>query len=241
MANVNQYTAALRDAGTHHIYSDFDRDQADTEWVDTITDTGTVLMGDATDGTAVLTPSDGTVADNDEAYLATPNEGFIFAAGRPIYGRARIKFTEVAAGVANVAFGFQNAVGANSILDDGAGLKVSGSTLGIYKVDGESVWRCVSSCNGTSTVTASSKAAVAATWYKLEIFCYDTGLSTKMGVVYKVDGEYLKDSNGNVIRHEVAVASATEMSVFFGIKLGAATNNDTLIVDNVYVSQKRSA
>ncbi len=218
--------------------SDFGEDQADTAFIDTITDTGTVLMGDAVNGTATLTPSDGTVADNDEAYLAAPNANFKFGTNRNIYGLCKLRFTETTATIYNVAFGFQNAVGANSIVDDGAGVKTSGSTLAIYKVDGGAVWKCASACNGTATVSTSTSPAVTATDYVLEIFCEDwDGVS--MEVSYKVNGDYLKDSNNVVIKHTVAIASATEMQLWVGAKLGAATNNDTTVVDNIYGQQSR--
>jgi hypothetical protein len=238
MANLARFTRDLTELDVVKVFDDFVGDQSDITFVDTITDSGTVLMGDDVNGVATLTPSDGTVADNDEAYLASANELFKFGTNRQIYGRAKLRFTEVTATIANVAFGFQNAVGANSIVDDGGGLKVSGSTLGIYKIDGSAVWKCVSSCNGTSTVSTSTKAATAATDYVLEIEVNDwDGVS--MQVSFKVDGEYLKDSLGQLIRHTVAIASATEMQVFVGIKLGAITNNDTLLADYVYASQTR--
>jgi hypothetical protein len=213
------------------IDNDFTDDQSDISAVDTVTDSGTVLMGDDVNGIATLTPSDVTIADNDEAYLATPNETFKYGTNRCIYGRAKLQYTEVTATIANVAFGFQNAVGANSIIDDGAGLKVSGSTLGIYKVDGGAVWKCVSACNGVATVSTSTAAALAATDYVLEIEATDwDGVS--MQVCFKVNTEYLKDSTtGDIIRHKVPIASATEMQMFVGIKLGAITNNDTLLLD----------
>lgn len=218
--------------------SDFGEDQADVSFIDTVTDSGSVAMGDDVNGVATLTPSDGTVADNDEAYLATPNELFKFGTNRSIYGTAKLRFTEVAAGVANVCFGFQNAVGANSLIDDAGGPKTSGSTLAIFKVDGGTVWKCVSACNGTATTSTSNKAATAATDYVLEIMCNDwDGVS--MEVSFKVDGEYLKDTNNAIIKHTVAIASATEMQMFAGIKLGAATNNDTLLVDYMYGVQSR--
>ena len=238
MANLARYTRPLYDLDTVVVFDDFVNDQADTVFVDTITDSGTVLMGDDVNGVATLTPSDGSVVDNDETYLTHPNEIFRFGTNRCIYGRCKLRYTEVSANVANVAFFFMNAAVANSIIDDGAGLKVTGSTLGIYKVDGGTVWRCVSSCNGTSTVTASVMTAAAATDYVLEIECLDWD-GTSMKVVFKVDGEYLKDSNGYVIRHTVAIASSTEMMVGVGIKLGASTNNDTLLVDYVYAHQTR--
>jgi hypothetical protein len=237
MTVANRYCQAERELDTLVVFSHFDADQLDAIAVDTITDTGTVLMGDAAGGQVVLTPSDGTVVDNDEAYLATPNEVFLFATGKPLYGRFRFKFSEVAAGVANVAVGFQNAVGANSIVDDGAGLKVSGSCLGIYKVDGEQVFRVVSANNSASTVTKTNKAAAAGTWYDAEIFGVDNGDGT-WAVSFKIDGQYLRDANNVIITHSVTIASATEMQMFAGIKLGANTNNDTLTLDYWLGKQK---
>lgn len=220
------------------VFSHFDADQLDAIAVDTITDTGTVLMGDAAGGTVVLTPSDGTVADNDEAYLATPNEVFRLASGRPLYGRARVQFSEVTSDRVNVAFGFQNAVGANSIVDNG-GLKVSGDTLAIYKQDAAGMfWHCCAYVNGTGTATKSNRPLVAGTWYDLEIFANDNGDGTFV-VTYKVDGQYLRDFTTNaVIAHTVTVASSTEMQMFLGVKLGAGTNNDTLTADYWLAKQK---
>lgn len=230
MSVTNRAVAVEGELDTLVVFDHFDKTQSDINAVDTITDTGTVLASDAAGGVMVLTPSDGTVADNDEAYLATPKEVFLFATGKPLYGRGRVKFAETTSGVYNVAFGFQNAVGANSILDDGAGLKVSGSTLAIYKVDGETVWRCVSANNSTSTVTKSNKTASANTWYDLEVFCTDNGDGTG-AATYKVDGEYLKDVNNVIIRHSITFASSTEMQGFVGCKLGAGTNNDATSID----------
>lgn len=239
MANLNRFTAPLWDLDVFHVFDDFWMDQTDLTFVDTVTDSGSVAIGDATRGIATLTPSDGTVADNDEVYLASANELFLFAAGRPIYGRCRLQFTETASGVYNAAFGFQNAVGANSLIDDGGGPKVSGSTLAIAKIDGETVWRLYTACNGVSTTTKSQTTAGGSAYQVLEIFCEDVGDGVNMRVLAKVDGEYLKDANGYVIRHTVAIASATEMQVFAGAKLGAATNNDVLLVDYIYAHQAR--
>jgi hypothetical protein len=238
MANITRFTSALWDADAFYIESDFDTDQLDALGVDTITDTGTVLMGDEANGVVTLTPSDGTVADNDEAYFATPNENFLFAANRELYFRARVQFSEVVAGAANVAFGCANAVAGDLLIDDGGGLRASGSLLAIYKVDGSSVWRATARSNSVVTITVSTEAAVAATWYDLEIICVDAGNGNHT-VTYKVDGKFLKDTNGSVIRHVIPVASATEMQMFLGVKLGAATNNDVLKCDWWYGAQTR--
>lgn len=230
MANILRFPRELTQIDQFGVFSDFAEDQLDALFVDTITDTGTVLMGDAAGGVATLTPSDGTVADNDEAYLASANEVFLVAAGKPIYAAASLKFAEANTDDANIAFGLQNAVGANSIVDDGAGLKVSGSCIGIFKVDGGTVWKCVSSINGTSTVSTSTATAGGTAFQKLEIEVIDfTG--TQMKVVFKLDGIPLKDSTtGLDIVHTIAVASATEMQLFAGVKNGGA-NLETLNVD----------
>lgn len=235
---INQFTAPLRDLLTVFVFDDFTADQSDINYVDTVTDTGTVLAGDDVNGVVTLLASDVTVADNDEAYIATPNEIFKFGVDSPFYGRCRLKFTETAAGILSVAFGFQNAVGADSIVDNTGLPKVTGSTVAIYKTDGSSVWKCVSSCNGTATHSTSTAAAVGATWYVLEIHVMDFDNVT-MEVAFMVDGEYLRDSNNIPISHRVAIASATEMQMFAGVKLGAITNNDPLLVDYWYGATNR--
>lgn len=219
------------------VFSDFTEDQLDALWVDTVSDLGTVAMGDSVGGIVVLTPSDGTVADNDEAYLACPNEIFKFAADKPMYAVASLQFTEANTDDANVGLFFQNAIGANSIIDDAGGLKVSGSTIGIYKVDGETVWRCVSANNSSSTVTVSTTSSTSSSYQKLEIETYPVS-STVIGVVFKVNDQYLKDTNGDEIKHKITVASSTEMQVGVGVKNGGG-NNQTLNVDYLGAWQVR--
>lgn len=242
--NLARFTRFLQELDVVTVSSDFAEDQLDAVAVDTAPDGGAVEIGDEVNGVVTFTPSDGTVADNDEAYLATPNEIFRFGTNREIFGRFKFRFTEVAANRVNVAVGFQNAVGANSILDDGAGLKTSGSCLGIYKADGsDSLLRVVSACNGAAAVTVTNYAVAAATDYVAEIHCKDwDGVS--MQVTYKfgtpANGlEFLKDANYTVVRHTVPIANSTEMQMFAGVKLGAAGNNDTLKLDYWYAAQTR--
>jgi hypothetical protein len=236
--NLARYVQPLKDIDTMYVFDDFTGDQSDITAVDTVTDIGTVSVGDGANGVAALVPSDGTVADNDEAYLATPNELYRFAANREIYGRFRVQFTEANADDANVAVGFMNAVGANALIDDGGGPKVSGSTLAIYKVDGSNVWKCASACNGVSTVSTSTKAAGGAAYQELEIVCKDWD-GVNMRVLFRVDGDYLRDANNNVITHAVAVANSTEMQMFAGVKNGGA-NLETLNLDYWFGSQTRA-
>lgn len=231
---------------TFHIFDDFEKAQNDRDWIDTATDSGSATVGDAASGIMALVPSDGTVADNDETYLEGANECFLVAAGRTLYAMASIQFTEANTDDANIAFGFMSAPGANSIVDDGAGLQTTGNWFAIYKVDGETVWR-VNCRNSTATGAGSAlgtktlTTAGGATYQTLEIFIIPLD-STNVEVTYKVDGLYLRNADANsaddIIRHKLAIASSTEMKLFFGVKNGAG-NLETLNVDYVFASQSR--
>lgn len=239
---LNRFTSSLWDLDTFYVFNDFDEDQSDVRAVDTVPDTGTVLINDAANGIATLTPSDGTVADNDEVYLATPNELYQFADGRPIHGLFRFAVTEVATPDLNFCVGFQNAVGAGSLVDNGAGPKVSGDTLAVGKVDGETAWRVWTASSGATVTTLSNLtvATGATVFHKVEIICGDSD-GVSMQVSFTVNGEYLKDTNGNIIRHTVAISGSELMQMFAGVKLGAATNNDTMLLDYWYGAQRRTA
>lgn len=240
MTALARFTANRMDVDVFQVWDDFKDAQTDLTWVDVVSDAGTALTGDAANGIMTLTPGDSVVADNDEAYLRSANELFIFADGRPMYARARIRYTEVVAGVPSVFFGFMSAIAADSIIDTTGLIRASGNIACIYKVDGGSVWRCTTRDNAGVEDSVSTTAAVGATWYVLEIFGTDWD-GVNMQFTYKVDGQFLKDSNGIVIKHQAQIASATEMHIGAGIKLGGATNNDTLLIDYIYAEQLREA
>lgn len=240
MSNVLKFPPSWQNIKQQYeLFDDFFSDQSDLSWVDTITDSGTALVNDAVNGVMVLTPSDGTVADNDEVYLASANELFLYAADKPFVGRCRLKFVETTSGVYNAFFGFASAIGANTLVDDGGGMRASGSVAAIYKVDGETVWRCVTRNNGVATVSQSTTTAGGASYQELEIEVVYLN-STQVQVVFRVDGVALKDATtGLPIVHTVTVASATEMQIGAGAKLGAATNNDTLSIDYIGFAASR--
>ncbi len=240
MGNLSRFAAPLRDLDTIVVWSDFVDAQSDVFFIDTITDTGTVATGDTFGGVITLTPGQGgSVDDNDEAIIRSANEVFLFAAGKPMYAKCKLAFTETTATIYNVGFGFMNAAATDPLGDDGGGAKLTGSTAAIYKTDASGVWKCATACNSVSTVSTSTSTAVTATDYYLEIFGEDFS-STQMVFTFKVNGNYLLDStSGAVIRHMVTVASATEMNLWASCKLGAATNNDTTRIDYIYGHQYR--
>jgi hypothetical protein len=225
-------------------FEDFLWDQSDLFFVDTITDSGSAAVGDAVNGVMVLTPSDGTVGDNDEVYLASANELFKFAADQPFMGGCRLQFTETAGGVYNAAFGFANAVAADMLVDNGGGPRASGSTAVIYKVDGGTVWRAQTRNNSIATDSISTTTAGGTNYQELEIEVTPID-ATRVQVVFRCGDiigptTYLTDATtGFPITHVVTVASSTEMQIFVGAKLGAATNNDVLNVDYIRFAATR--
>lgn len=217
------------------VADDFDHYVTADTWTTVVSDTGTVAASDAVGGILVLSPSDGTVADNDEAYLATTQEIFKVGTDCNIYAESRLKVDQTTDD-ANIFFGFANAIAANTIVDDGAGLRTTGDIFAIYKVDGGSVWKCVSSVNSTQTIGTSTTSITDNTYYSLRIEVRDVD-GTNVEATYFVDDQPLRDSNNKAIKHTVAMASATEMDLGCGIKLGADTNHDKLYVDYIFAAQ----
>ncbi len=140
------------------IEDDFNRDVDSADWVTTLTDTGTASVGDAVGGILAIVPSDGTVADNDEAYVESANEVFKFTANKPLLFEARIQFTEANTDDANILVGVMDAVGANSLVDNGGGPPSSYSGANLHKVDGGTVWIAETS-NSTTQITTELSAA----------------------------------------------------------------------------------
>ena len=223
------------------IQDDFTRDVDSADWVTTLTDSGTASVGDAAGGIIALVPSDATVADNDEAYIESANEVFKFAADKPLVFEARVQFTEANTDDANVIVGLLDAVGANSLVDNGGGPPSSYSGAVFFKIDGGTVWQTETSNSTTQTTNEltstnvnnlSKKAQTAGgAAYQTLRFEYMPYSATNAYVTFFVDGV-------TVAQHDYIFTSATEMQIGIGVKNGGA-NNETLNVDYVVCSQER--
>ncbi len=234
-------TAWKESAGNVSIFDDFVSEAlASLTYTTTATDSGTATVGDEVGGVITLAPSDGTVADNDEIYLTTINEVFLCGAGCDIEAAARIKFSEANTDDANVFFGFASAAAAaNFLVDDGGGPRTSGNVIGIYKIDGGTVWRCVTRWGSTTSVTDSVSTATAGgtAWQRLGVSIKDGGSVGSQTVVFTLDGQALKDSTtGADIIHSFPTASATEMQLVLAAKNGGA-NNEAIKMDKWFASQ----
>lgn len=210
---------------------DFLTDLDTTVWTTTATDSGTATIGDSAGGVMVLAPSDGTVADNDEIYVKTANEVFLFANDKPLICEARIQFAEANTDDANVAFGVMSGVAANSILDNGAGPAASYSGALFFKVDGSTVWECENSVAGVQKTTATTVTAGGASYQTLRVDVRPQATGF-FDVVFFIDGV-------EVAKHkDQALGSPTEMNLFVGAKNGGA-NNESISVDYMWAYQLR--
>jgi hypothetical protein len=218
------------------LYDDFFSYNTGDQWTDLAADAGVTApaVGDVVGGRLSMATG---ATDNNEVAAKTTEELFLIADSRPIIGEARIQFTEANTDDANVLVGFMSALGANAMVDDGAGPRTTGNYACLTKRDGETVWRC-SSRNGTeSNETVSTKTAGGTAFQDLRIEIADwTG--TKVSITYYVDGERLKDSNGNEITHELTITGSTEMNFGMYIKAGGA-NSETLVTDYASAWQVR--
>lgn len=195
-----------------------------------------------TGGTLTLTTG-GT--DNNEAAIFTTNNVFLFAANKPIAFATRIKYTEANTDDANVAVGLMNAVGANALVDDGAGPKASFSGIIFYKVDGETTWRAVASIGTTRTGPKGSTSNIlldangsldgltktpgggSYQWLEINVVPFST---TKARADLFIDGVQVQSI-------EFTYTSAVNMMAFVYVKAGGA-NSEVVTVDFLGAEQK---
>lgn len=206
-------------------------------WTSTLTDSGTAAVGDEVGGVVTLSPSDGTVADNDEAYIAT-KEIFKIAAGKAIALGGLLQFTQAATNAANVFFGLMDAVAANALQDNGGGPKSSFSGAGFFCKDGNVNWHVIYSDGSTQTIaeltatnSLNKQANVAggAAFQLLEIDIVPK-TSALVDVVFKINGSTVYKMLDRTY------ANATEISAAVGVKNGSA-NQQALKADAVVCHQ----
>lgn len=228
--------AHLRDL-TFGVFSDFEKFVTADEFTDTSGDSGAAVNNvDAVGGVVELTS---IAIDNNEVYLHSTKEMFLFAANKPLLAVCRLQYEEANTDDANVLFGLMDAVAANHIQDNGAGPVASYSGAVFFKVDGGTNWQVEASIAGTQTtaeLTAvnsldkSAKTAGGASYstFWIESLPYS---STKHKLNYYIDGVHVYS-----IDH--TYTSATEMELVVGLKLGSA-NVETVSVDYLGCWQKR--
>lgn len=211
------------------------------KWTSLAADGGSSVALDAdwVGGGVTLTTG---ATDNNECALRSTVEAFKFVANQPIVFAARATWAEANTDDLNIMFGLMDAIGANAMLDNGAGPKASFSGAVIYKADGDTLWSVRSSIGSTYTDTETSQACHAAsTTVTLAIYCMPRS-STEIDIVYYMDPtggadiKPLTDARGNVIKHTVTLGSPTEMNCGAYVKAGD-TNSEVVTVDMLGAEQ----
>lgn len=208
------------------------------QWTATLTDSGTVLPLTTHGGGVALTPSDGTVADNDEAYLGWTNKNIVPMNLKPIVFQTVLQFTEGNVDDVNVIAGLMSTSAANALLDDGGGPPASYTGLVFFKVDGDTVWQVESSVGGTQTTTrliattsldqnAKTAGGSAKQTLRIEFIPYT---STLADVLFFIDGIL-------VAKHLWTYTNAVAVAPVVGLKNGAGTTVETL---NVYTAKLKT-
>lgn len=222
---------------THGFYDDHEQFVTGDRWTSLVADAGSsVAVADAVGGQIVLTTG---ATDNNEVLIKTTKELFLFAPDKPLMAEWRSKYAEANTDDANVFQGLMDAIGANAMLDDGAGPKASFSGCGFFKVDGATRWSCISSLGSNRTTTDLSaalsmdrlaKPAGSGAWQLFRIDVVPVS-STVAEVCFYIDDVL-------VAKHSLTFTSATEMQVGHYIKAGGA-NSEVLTVDYTSPWQKR--
>lgn len=204
-------------------------------WTNLAADAGVTAPAVIDAAGGVLSMATGAT-DNNEVAIRTTAELFLFAADKPAVCEARVRWTEANTDDANVAVGFADAIGADLLLDNGAGPKASFSGALLYKVDGETVWRFVTSLGATRTVTQSNVAAGGSAYQVVRIEVREAG--GVLECVPWVDGRQLTDATNRPIKHYIALGSPTEMHFGVYLKAGSA-NSETILIDYAAPYQNR--
>lgn len=211
----------------------------------TATDSGGIAAGDTEGGVAVISPSDGSVGDNDETYMHT-NKVFLAGLDRQSYAAARFSSTVASAAADhNFIFGWSSAAVANSLQDDGAGPPSNYYGAVFFKADGAaSVYAETSAATAQTTsaalALASGTLAIADAAYHVYEIIGDPNLLTDFRYWFLIDGQVVGSDSQKSDGFTIDATSAVVMRGILGIKLGAATNHDKLNVDWMIFKQARA-
>jgi hypothetical protein len=185
-----------------------------------------VTSKDGLGGWLTLT-SDGD--DNDDCYVTSRSEAFIFSTDKKMIFKARILLEEAATDDANWCIGLSDTVAADFLQDDGDGPAATYDGALFFKVDGTMIIQFETS-NGGTQVTQSLATFVTDTIYNLAfVYDYNDGVT---GYITP----YVNGVAGS--RHAITIAELEEMHLIMGVKSGG-DNEETLEVDYVAVAAER--
>jgi hypothetical protein len=208
-----------------YFFDDFFSYHTTETWTSTLTDTGTSAITTGLGGWLSLVPSDGTVADEDEAYAYGTSAAFQVQAGKDIWFEAEISYAEANTDDINIIVGLSSIGTANLLVDVGAGPALNFDGLCFFKVDGGTTYSIINSLAATQTIVATGVTRVVSTPVRLGIRTYSNNLAT-----YFVNGVQVTSSG--------LTLPTAAMRPVLGVKNGGA-NNENLTCNWVRAFQVR--
>lgn len=224
---------------TFLVEDDFEYFVDGDRWTELSADTTATVAAVAAAGGVVSLFTDAT--NNNEASLYSTNKLWTFTNNKPLVGEFQIQFSEANTDDANVAVGFSSVFGANLLVDDGAGPATTMSGVLIYKVDGGTVWKVLTSISTTQTITTSTATAGGSAYQTLRIEVHPETSTTAVATFF-LDGVPLMDAAQTArnmpITHRFTYTGAAAMNAGVYVKAGGA-NAETLKWDRVLLGMVR--
>jgi hypothetical protein len=194
-------------------------------------DTGSVTAIDALEGGITVSPSDATVADNDEVYLARKQESFKLADGRPIHYECLCNITDAGSDTLNAISGLADAVAANLLQDNGGGPKASGEVICFYAKDGNTNWHVYIRLNGNLVI---DKELDGVNNDDFDAVAHDANQSSNQRLeiqivpkaASKADITFLIDGVTVYKQLDVDYSTTSDMQAVFGAKNGDANHQE---------------
>lgn len=218
--NVCPFPVSMKDKLVTGFFDDFLAYNDGDLWTKLASDATTTAAAEASGRGRLKLFTDTT--DNNEVAVSTTVSIFKDLADKPMFCEALVQYAEGNTDDANIAVGFCSVMRtANTLVDNGAGMVTTYDGHVIYKVDGETVWRCGSSRGTTQYTTTSTKTAGGTSAQKLRIEVQPEDATT-CAVRYFVDDEQLRDTNGVPIVHTQLLASAAAMQAGIAVKTGGS-------------------
>jgi len=212
---------------TCEYFDDFFTFDDGDDYIDTVSDAGTIETTDAANGVLSIAV---TAVDNNESYVSSDAEIFCFQTDKNLYFEARVKLTESNTDDANIIVGLSDTVAANSLLDTGGGPMASYDGAVFFKIDGGTVWQFETSNAGTQKTLTSAGAFTDKTWTTLG-FLYDYNDGVTANVTPFIDGVA-----GTA--QTLVISGLLEMHILLGLKAGSGVV-EALLVDYVHVVTER--
>jgi len=166
----------------------------------------------------------------DECYISSVAENWLFSTTKKLFFEARVKLTEANTDDANIIVGLSDTVAADSLRDAGAGPMQSYDGAVFFKVLDEAVWQFEASNAAVQDTEASIGAFSDGAWQTLG-FLYDYNDGVTATITPYVDGVA-----GTAV--SLTIAGLAEMHILLGVKAGGG-NEEALLVDYVHVVTER--